>query len=42
MKFAFFTYVSVLLWFFCWLRPRVEDGRLELIVQKIEKRIKNK
>lgn len=27
-------------WFFFWLVPRVEDGRLEEIIAKIEKRIK--
>lgn len=42
MKFQFFAIVSVLAWFFFWLRPRVEDGRINEIYTNIEKRIKNK
>lgn len=42
MKFAFFAYMSVLAWFFFWLRPRVNNGRIEEIYNKIEKRIKIK
>lgn len=40
MKFAFFAYMSVLAWFFFWLRPRVNNGSIEDIYNKIEKRIK--
>jgi hypothetical protein len=42
MKFFFYLYVALLFWFFFWLRPRVEDGRLELIIEKYKKRNKNK
>lgn len=40
MKFVFLAYMSVLAWFFFWLRPRVEDGRINQIIEKYEKRAK--
>ena len=40
MKFFFFSYMALLGWFFFWLRPRVNDGRIEDIVNNIQKRIK--
>lgn len=42
MKYWAYTYFAVIIWFFAWLRPRVEDGRIEEIYNKIEKRIKRK
>jgi len=40
MKIAFFSYTALVFWFFFWLVPRVNDGRLEEIIQKFEQRKK--
>jgi len=44
MSFFFFLYLSLVLWFFIWVRPRVNDGTIEVIydnqLQQIKKYIK--
>lgn len=35
MKYCFFLYIGLLLWFFFWFRPRVNDGRIEHIMEEI-------
>lgn len=40
MKFYGYFVLASFAWFFLWLVPRVEDGRLEEIIAKIEKRMK--
>jgi hypothetical protein len=36
MKFFFFLYMGLVVWFFFWLRPRVNDGRIEQIFDKVQ------
>jgi hypothetical protein len=36
MKFFFFLYMGLVLWFFFWLRPRVNDGRIEQIFDELQ------
>jgi hypothetical protein len=44
MNFFFFLYLSLVFWFFIWVRPRVNDGTIEVIydnqLQQIKKYIK--
>lgn len=36
MKYFFFLYTGLILWFFFWLRPRVNDGRIEQIFDELQ------
>ena len=35
MKFFFFLYLGLILWFFIWVRPRVNDGTIEIVYDKL-------
>lgn len=36
MKYLFYLYMAIIVWFFFWLRPRVNDGRIEQILDKVQ------
>jgi|694.fasta_scaffold02257_8 hypothetical protein len=35
MNFFFFLYLSLVLWFFIWVRPRVNDGTIAIIYDNL-------
>ena len=40
MKFFFFLYLGLILWFFIWVRPRVNDGTIEIVYDNKKLQIK--
>lgn len=36
MKYFFFLYMGIIVWFFFWVVPRVNDGRIEQDFDKVQ------